>query len=65
MTGFAFGLGRWVQDEKVNPSWIYDAELICKKNGGLKYLELDTYLHDVECNDGAVFMDAVKTEEND
>ena len=58
----SMGFGRWVKDENVSPSWIHDAELVCENNGGLKYLELDVFDHDVQCNDGASFMDSVPAE---
>lgn len=55
--GFSFGP---MYEEKAYPDELQQAGEICEANMGLKYLELDLLAHDVYCNNGAVFRDAVE-----
>lgn len=62
LLGFStIGLINSVSPEVVTEAMMAEAVSICKGNEGLYYLELDVVYHDVYCNNGAVFADAIRS----
>ena len=50
----------WAVPDTVYAEEYQKAVQVCHKNEGLDFIELDSNLHDVHCNDGAVFPDAIQ-----
>lgn len=51
------------KEEILTPQLLRQAEVICRDNGGVRYVELDLLAHDVHCNSGAVFGDSIDARE--
>ena len=47
--------------QSVGPLHLAEAEVLCKKNGGVRSLTMGTLRFDVYCNNNAIFKDIVKT----
>ena len=61
VSGVLFNIN-WALPDMVNAEAYQEAIQLCHKHEGLNFIELDIKLHDVHCNDGSVFPDAIKKE---